>query len=265
VNCGAIPASLLDSELFGYEKGAFTGAVSRKRGRIERAQGGTLFLDEIGELPAEAQIRLLRVLQEKEIDRVGGSETIGVNIRVIAATHRNLEKMMADRQFRPDLFFRLQVFPIEIPPLRDRTPDIPDLVRHFIEKKSREMKRHQVPRVSSAVMDRLMAYQWPGNIRELENAVERSMILDRSGSLDFCEIGLSPASISRPMVPEKADFTPTGRSLDQVMADHIQAVLHQCKGRVEGDKGAAKVLAVHPSTLRKRMKKLNIPFGRNAG
>jgi transcriptional regulator with GAF, ATPase, and Fis domain len=265
VNCGAIPASLLDSELFGYEKGAFTGAVSRKRGRIERAQGGTLFLDEIGELPAEAQIRLLRVLQEKEIDRVGGSETIGVNIRVIAATHRNLEKMMADRQFRPDLFFRLQVFPIEIPPLRDRTPDIPDLVRHFIEKKSREMKRHQVPRVSSAVMDRLMAYQWPGNIRELENAVERSMILDRSGSLDFCEIGLSPASISRPMVPEKADFTPTGRSLDQVMADHIQTVLHQCKGRVEGDKGAAKVLAVHPSTLRKRMKKLNIPFGRNAG
>jgi transcriptional regulator with GAF, ATPase, and Fis domain len=265
VNCGAIPASLLDSELFGYEKGAFTGAVSRKRGRIERAQGGTLFLDEIGELPAEAQIRLLRVLQEKEIDRVGGSETIGVNIRVIAATHRNLEKMMADRQFRPDLFFRLQVFPIEIPPLRDRTPDIPDLVRHFIGKKSREMKRHQVPRVSSAVMDRLMAYQWPGNIRELENAVERSMILDRSGSLDFCEIGLSPASISRPMVPEKADFTPTGRSLDQVMADHIQTVLHQCKGRVEGDKGAAKVLAMHPSTLRKRMKKLNIPFGRNAG
>ncbi|MBG0780125.1 sigma-54-dependent Fis family transcriptional regulator [Desulfotignum balticum] len=265
VNCGAIPASLLDSELFGYEKGAFTGAVSRKRGRIERAQGGTLFLDEIGELPAEAQIRLLRVLQEKEIDRVGGSETIGVNIRVIAATHRNLEKMMADRQFRPDLFFRLQVFPIEIPPLRDRTPDIPDLVRHFIEKKSREMKRHQVPRVSSAVMDRLMAYQWPGNIRELENAVERSMILDRSGYLDFCEIGLSPASIPRPMVPEKADFTPTGRSLDQVMADHIQTVLHQCKGRVEGDKGAAKVLAMHPSTLRKRMKKLNIPFGRNAG
>jgi transcriptional regulator with GAF, ATPase, and Fis domain len=265
VNCGAIPASLLDSELFGYEKGAFTGAVSRKRGRIERAQGGTLFLDEIGELPAEAQIRLLRVLQEKEIDRVGGSETIGVNIRVIAATHRNLEKMMAARQFRPDLFFRLQVFPIEIPPLRDRTLDIPDLVKHFIEKKSREMKRHQIPRVSSAVMDRLMAYPWPGNIRELENAVERSMILDRSGSLDFCEIGLSLASMPRSVVPEKADFTPTGRSLDQVMADHIQTVLHQCKGRVEGDKGAAKVLAVHPSTLRKRMKKLNIPFGRNAG
>ncbi len=265
VNCGAIPASLLDSELFGYEKGAFTGAVSRKRGRIERAQGGTLFLDEIGELPAEAQIRLLRVLQEKEIDRVGGSETIGVNIRVIAATHRNLEKMMAARQFRPDLFFRLQVFPIEIPPLRDRTPDIPDLVKHFIGKKSREMKRHQIPVVSSAVMDRLMAYHWPGNIRELENAVERSMILDRSGHLDFCEIGLSLASISRPAVSGKSDFAPAGKTLDQVMAEHIQTVLHQCRGRVEGDKGAAKILAVHPSTLRKRMKKLNIPFGRNAG
>jgi transcriptional regulator with PAS, ATPase and Fis domain len=173
--------------------------------------------------------------------------------------------MMADRQFRPDLFFRLQVFPIEIPPLRDRTPDIPDLVRHFIEKKSREMKRHQVPCVSRAVMDRLMAYHWPGNIRELENAVERSMILDRSGYLNFCEIGLSPAMIPRPVMPEKSDFTPTGQTLDQVMADHIQTVLHQCKGRVEGDKGAAKVLAVHPSTLRKRMKKLDIPFGRNAG
>ncbi|MDT8377625.1 MAG: sigma 54-interacting transcriptional regulator [Desulfotignum sp.] len=265
VNCGAIPASLLDSELFGYEKGAFTGAVSRKRGRIERAQGGTLFLDEIGELPAEAQIRLLRVLQEKEIDRVGGTETIGVNIRVIAATHRNLEKMMAEQKFRPDLFFRLQVFPIEIPPLRDRKADIPDLIRYFIVKKAREMKRHRVPVVSDAVMERLLAYHWPGNIRELENAAERSMILDRSGHLDFSEIGLSPESVSRPSVSEKSGFVPFRQTLDQVMAAHIRSVLHQCRGRVEGEKGAARILAVHPSTLRKRMKKLHIPFGRNAG
>ena len=261
VNCGAIPGSLLDSELFGYEKGAFTGAVSRKRGRIERAQGGTLFLDEIGELPPEAQIRLLRVLQEKEIDRVGGSETIGVNIRVIAATHRNLEKMMARNRFRPDLFFRLQVFPIEIPPLRARKDDIPDLVRHFIVKKAREMKRHQIPVVSEAVMDRLLAYHWPGNIRELENAVERSMILDRSGHLDFYESGMSPGYAPRQSSPGQA-IENRGQTLDQVTAAHIQAVLQQCRGRVEGEKGAARILAVHPSTLRKRMKKLDIPFGR---
>ncbi len=188
VNCGAIPASLLDSELFGYEKGAFTGAVARKRGRIERARGGTLFLDEIGELSAEAQIRLLRVLQEKEIDRVGGTETIKVNIRIIAATHRNLEKMMAENSFRPDLFFRLRVFPITIPPLRERTRDIPALVDHFILKKAREMKLLHIPTVPDRVMEGLMGYPWPGNVRELENAVERSMILDRKGTLFFKEI-----------------------------------------------------------------------------
>ena len=145
VNCGAIPATLLDSELFGYEKGAFTGAVSQKRGRIERAHGGTLFLDEIGELTLEAQIRLLRVIQVKEIDRIGGTQTIRVNIRIIAATHRNLEKMMEIKKFRADLFFRLRVFPITIPPLREHPEDIPALVHHFIKKKSKEMKRLIVP------------------------------------------------------------------------------------------------------------------------
>ncbi len=261
VNCGAIPGSLLDSELFGYEKGAFTGAVSRKRGRIERAQGGTLFLDEIGELPAEAQVRLLRVLQEKEIDRVGGSETIGVNIRIIAATHRDLEKMMAAKMFRADLYFRLQVFPILIPPLRDRKTDIPDLVRYFIVKKSREMKRHQIPELSKDAMKRLLTYHWPGNIRELENAVERSLILDRTGCLNFLEIGLASEQTSR--MPPTDFFSRTGiQALDQVMADHIRKVLEQCNGRVEGEKGAARILEIHPSTLRKRMKKLHIPFGR---
>ncbi|MCG8637413.1 MAG: sigma 54-interacting transcriptional regulator [Desulfobacterales bacterium] len=258
VNCGAIPASLLDSELFGYEKGAFTGAVSRKRGRIERAQGGTLFLDEIGELSADAQIRLLRVLQEKEIDRVGGTETIRVNIRVIAATHRNLEQMMDENRFRPDLFFRLRVFPIPIPPLRERAGDIPALVDHFILKKAREMKLPKIPSVSRRVMDNLMAYHWPGNVRELENAVERAMILDRAATLYFKEIiAPSPAGgHTQELQPRQT------QPLDQVIASHIRQVLAQCKGRVEGEKGAARILDVHPSTLRKRMKKLNIPFGR---
>ncbi len=259
VNCGAIPASLLDSELFGYEKGAFTGAVAQKRGRIERARGGTLFLDEIGELSAEAQIRLLRVLQEKEIDRVGGTETIKVNIRVIAATHRNLEQMMAEDRFRPDLFFRLRVFPISIPPLRERTRDIPALVDHFILKKAREMKRLKIPSVPDPVMEGLLAYQWPGNVRELENAVERSMILDRGGRLFFKEI-----TAQRPdPAPGRVHPGKAVDALDQVVSDHIRRALAHCNGRVEGEKGAARLLAVHPSTLRKRMKRLNIPFGRH--
>jgi transcriptional regulator with GAF, ATPase, and Fis domain len=274
VNCGAIPASLLDSELFGYEKGAFTGAVSRKRGRIERAQGGTLFLDEIGELSAQAQVRLLRVLQEKEIDRVGGSETVRVNIRIIAATHRNLETMMEEQKFRADLFFRLRVFPIRIPPLRERAADIPALVRHFILKKSREMKRLHIPGPCPDAMARLMAYHWPGNIRELENAVERSLILDRSNLLFFKEIGSQEliatplsASLNRDTQPvsgrlHSPELTQVPLELDQVLITHISHVLDLCKGRVEGEKGAAKLLNIHPSTLRKRMKKLNISFGR---
>ncbi|MCP3940152.1 MAG: sigma-54-dependent Fis family transcriptional regulator [Desulfobacteraceae bacterium] len=271
VNCGAIPASLLDSELFGYEKGAFTGAISRKRGRIERAQGGTLFLDEIGELSAQAQIRLLRVLQEKEIDRVGGSETVRVNIRIIAATHRNLEKMMAEQKFREDLFFRLQVFPIHIPPLRDRKTDIPALTQHFILKKSREMKRPQIPSPSIHAMSRLMAYHWPGNIRELENAVERSLILEQEDLLFFKQIGMTepitttlPASLTE-QIPEKPHEMSEPLELNQVMINHIYHVLDLCKGRVEGEKGAAKRLNINPSTLRKRMKKLNICFGRKTG
>jgi transcriptional regulator with GAF, ATPase, and Fis domain len=275
VNCGAIPASLLDSELFGYEKGAFTGAISRKRGRIERAQGGTLFLDEIGELSAQAQVRLLRVIQEKEIDRVGGSETVRVNIRVIAATHRNLETMMEEQKFRADLFFRLRVFPISIPPLRERPQDIPALVRHFILKKAKEMKRPHIPAPCPSAMTRLMVYHWPGNIRELENAVERSLILDRSNLLTFKEIGIgegntisaslnweSPETGQRPDQLLKTKQQETPLELDQVLIQHIRHVLDLCKGRVEGERGAAKLLNIHPSTLRKRMKKLNISFGR---
>ncbi|MEE4358149.1 MAG: sigma 54-interacting transcriptional regulator [Desulfococcaceae bacterium] len=269
INCGAIPDTLIDSELFGYEKGAFTGALSRKRGRIERAHGGTLFLDEIGELPPEAQVRLLRVLQEKEIDRIGGSSSIKVDIRIIAATHRNLEEMTEQKQFRADLFFRLRVFPVSIPPLRERKSDIPALVEHFIIKKSHEMKRITVPFPSPDAMERLTAYHWPGNIRELENAVERSLILNAGDMLYFKEIGCrilssGPRSLSgksRQILPQTVPDA--SLELDAVMSRHIRHVLKICKGRIEGETGAAQILNIHPSTLRKRMKKLGIPFGRS--
>jgi transcriptional regulator with GAF, ATPase, and Fis domain len=265
VNCGAIPPTLMDSELFGHEKGAFTGALSQKRGRIERAHTGTLFLDEIGELSLDAQVRLLRVLQEKEIERVGGSDPIAVNIRVIAATHRNLEAMLNNGSFREDLYFRLRVFPILIPPLRSRMMDLPALVQHFIQKKAREMKRSPVPGLASGALDRLMAYHWPGNVRELENAVERALILSRGEPLVFDEIApktekipgdrLFPLSAPEP-IPEVLD-------LNAMTSQHIRMILNKCKGRVEGEKGAARHLNIHPSTLRKRMRKLGIPFGRN--
>ena len=258
VNCGAIPSSLLDSELFGHEKGAFTGAVKRKRGRIERAQGGTLFLDEIGELSAEAQVRLLRVLQEKEIDRVGGSGTIKVNIRIIAATHRDLEKMMAKNTFRADLFYRLRVFPITIPPLRERREDIPELVTYFIEKKSREMKCTEIPKVMSEELQKLKAYHWPGNIRELENAVERSMIINFGDLLSFDGMDQAPKLNTGYSVDKKKEI----QTLNTIMTDHIKSVLKLCNGRVEGPKGAAKILDIHPSTLRKKMQRMNIPFGK---
>ena len=264
VNCGAIPASLLDSELFGYEKGAFTGAVSQKRGRIERANGGTLFLDEIGELSPEAQVRLLRVLQEKEIDRLGGTETVRVNIRIIAATHQNLEKMMAKYQFRADLFFRLRVFPIILPPLKDRKEDIPDLIQHFIMKKSKEMKRTVTPNPASGAIQRLMDYHWPGNIRELENAVERSLILDRENLLFFKGIGENQADLLYGTASSTITDMDQLPDLNQVISGHIQRIMGLCKGRVEGEKGAARLLNIHPSTLRKKMKKLNIPFGRSS-
>ena len=261
VNCGAIPESLMDSELFGHEEGAFTGALARKRGRFERAHGGTIFLDEVGELSAEAQIRLLRVLQEKEIERIGGSDPIKVDIRIIAATHRNLPAMVEEGKFREDLYFRLKVFPIRIPPLRDRAGDIPALVQHMILKKSREMKLGHVPALSEGAMDRLMAYSWPGNVRELENAVERALILNPIAPLDFNELQEGKALPGPPLSNSPAE---SHLELSVVVSQHIRKVLEMSGGQVEGKGGAAEILGMKPATLRYRMRKLNIPFGRKA-
>lgn len=266
VNCGAIPESLMDSELFGHEKGAFTGATSRKRGRFERANGGTIFLDEIGELSPEAQIRLLRVLQEKEIERVGGTETISVDIRVIAATHRDLNKMMAAGRFRDDLYFRLKVFPINIPPLRQRISDMPALLQYFIQKKCREMKMKKIPSLAPQALDHLLAYRWPGNIRELENAVERELILSRGDRLLFNDIEATHKKSTQSLFnssfsndsPNQEEFM----GLDKAMAHHIRKALVIAKGKVEGKGGAAELLEIHPQTLRHRMVKLGVTFGR---
>ena len=258
VNCGAIPDTLIDSELFGHEKGAFTGALSQKRGRFERANNGTIFLDEIGELPLKAQVRLLKVLQSKEIERVGGVKTISLDIRIIAATNRNLEQMVRHHQFREDLWFRLNVFPIWIPPLRDRQADIPALLQHFIALKSRELKLPAIPRLAAGAIDPLLSYGWPGNVRELENVVERALILNPNGPLTFEELNLKA---STPIGEPPAQVAETD-NMDEAISRHIRRVLAKTNGKVNGTAGAAALLGVNPSTLRNRMKKLGIKFGR---
>jgi transcriptional regulator with GAF, ATPase, and Fis domain len=257
INCGAIPDSLIDSELFGHEKGAFTGAFSKKRGRFERANKGTIFLDEIGELPAAAQVRLLRVLQSREIERVGGVETISLDIRVIAATNRNLEEMVKNRKFREDLWFRLNVFPLLVPPLRHRKSDIPSLVQHFIDRKAKELKIAAIPILGDGAINTLMAYDWPGNVRELENVIERAMILHRDNPLCFDDLGLSPVEPVNPAVIGSKDET---MELDAMVKGHIQRVLTLTEGKIHGPGGAGEILGVNPDTLRSRMKKLGIPF-----
>jgi transcriptional regulator with GAF, ATPase, and Fis domain len=258
VNCGAIPDSLLDSELFGHEKGAFTGALSRKRGRFERAHGGTILLDEIGEMPLPAQVRLLRVLQHREIERVGGTSRIAVDIRIIAATNKDLAAMVRAGRFREDLWFRLNVFPIEVPPLRDRPGDLPALLQHFIERKAGELKIGETPQLAAGAIDRLLAYDWPGNVRELENLVERAMILRHRGEpLRFDELA-GPL----PTGPDKASPAADGEALnlDAVTAAHIRRVLGMTGGKIHGPGGAGELLGVNPNTLRHRMRKLGIPF-----
>jgi transcriptional regulator with PAS, ATPase and Fis domain len=260
VNCGAIPDTLIDSELFGHEKGAFTGALSQKRGRFERANTGTIFLDEIGELPLQAQVRLLKVLQSKEIERVGGVKIIPLDIRIIAATNRNLEDMVKNHQFREDLWFRLNVFPIWIPPLRARRSDIPALLQYFISLKSRELKLPAVPTVSPGTTDALMNYHWPGNVRELQNVVERALILNPSGPLIFNHLDLRSPNKAVD-IREKSGET---NDLDEVISRHIRRVLSETKGKVDGSNGAAAILGINPSTLRNRMKKLGIDYGRKS-
>jgi transcriptional regulator with GAF, ATPase, and Fis domain len=261
VNCGAIPETLLDSELFGHEKGAFTGALSQKRGRFERADQGTIFLDEIGELPPPAQVRMLRVLQYKEIERVGGTKPIPVDIRLIAATNRNLEEMVRSKQFREDLWFRLNVFPIHVLPLRERKADIPALVHHFLERKSRELKLSQIPSLAPRVIDRLTAYPWPGNVRELENVIERALILYQGEPLTFEDL-FKPKQDIQSSLPVEVPEQPL--KLDRLISNHIRWILEMTQGKIHGKGGAAEVLGVNPSTLRNRMNQLGIPYGKRS-
>ncbi len=247
VNCAAFTPSLLESELFGHEKGAFTGAIERRKGRFELADKGTLFLDEIGELSQEAQSKLLRVLQEQEFERVGGSKTLNVDIRIIAATNRDIKKMVEQGLFRMDLYYRLNVFPIEVPSLRERIADIPLLVTSILQNLNKKLGK-SIKSASSQTLSELMAYAWPGNIRELQNVLEREAIICQDNTLTLSTL-----------LPSKARKTnQLKQPLAQMEKDYIEAVLKQTKGKIGGAKGAAKILALPDSTLRSRMQKLGI-------
>jgi formate hydrogenlyase transcriptional activator len=253
MNCAALPAGLVESELFGHEKGAFTGAISRRVGRFELADGGTIFLDEIGELPLEIQAKLLRVLQEGEIDSIGGKAPIHVDVRVIAATNRDLAQAVRDRTFREDLYYRLNVFPIRLPALRERHADIPLLASYFAMQFANRLGK-LIDGIHPETVERLVAYAWPGNIRELENIMERAVIL-ASGSV----LEVSPEMLPVIAVDARANaVTQTATNLEAVERDHIESVLQQTKWVIEGARGAAQVLGLHPNTLRSRMKKLGI-------
>ena len=248
VNCATLPANLIESELFGHEKGAFTGAMDRKTGRFELADGGTIFLDEIGELSVELQAKLLRVLQEGEFERLGNPKTMKVNVRVIAATNRNLQQAIEKKEFREDLYYRLNVFPIICPPLRERKEDIPLLVKHFCQKHEGKIGK-KITNIPSNVMDALMAYDWPGNIRELENIIERALILSQNYILEYGEwVPLEKISESKG----------SSSKLGDIEKEHIVEVLRKTRWKVSGDKGAAKILGLNPTTLEARMKKLGI-------
>jgi len=253
VNCAAVPRDLIASELFGHEKGAFTGATQRRLGRFELAEGGTIFLDEVGELPAETQIALLRVLQEHEFERVGGTGSIQTNVRVIAATNRDLEAAIAAGMFRSDLFYRLNVFPIEMPPLRERREDIPLLVGYFVDRFARRAGKH-FQAVSKKSLDLLQSYPWPGNIRELQNVIERSVVVCETESFAVDESWLSrPTLATEPVVQVEL----SGRLATQEK-EIIEAALRECQGRVSGPTGAATKLGVHRSTLESKITSLKI-------
>lgn len=252
INCSALPPSLIESELFGHEKGAFTGASEKRIGKFEQANNGTLFLDEIGDMPLEMQAKLLRAIQEKEIERVGGNLPIKVNVRIIAATNCNLEKEVADGRFRLDLYYRLNVFPIQLPPLRERKEDIGMLARHFIAVYSSKMNKN-VSEISETALKSLLTYQWPGNIRELENLIERSILLAKTDTIEH---------IPLPAFDESKINTRSNewffKTIQENEREHIVNVLEKCNGRIRGAGGASEILGLPPTTLASRMQKLGI-------
>jgi formate hydrogenlyase transcriptional activator len=252
LNCAAIPSGLLESELFGHERGAFTGAITQKIGRLELADQGSLFLDEIGDIPLELQPKLLRVLQDKEFERLGSTRTKKVDVRVVAATNRALEEMIVEKQFRLDLYYRLNVFPISIPPLRERPEDIPLLVRHFVQQFAQRMNK-AIGRISSETMEALTRYPWPGNIRELQNVIERSVVVYDKGNLSVKKSWLSRESFEYESAPQ-ALFRRSSMEEREI----IGAALAETRGRVSGPLGAAAKLGIPPSTLESKIRSMNI-------
>ena len=258
MNCGAIPQGVVESELFGHERGAFTGALQRRIGRFEVANGGTLFMDEVGELPLEVQVKLLRVIQEQEFERVGGTQAQRVDVRLVAATNRDLEAEVEAGRFRADLFYRLNVFPVRVPALRDRPGDIPLLVRHFLAHFQRKLAK-PLREVSAESLARLAAHSWPGNIRELQNVLERACVL-----ADGPVVELDPDDLPAPRPEAKASgpglHLHAGRlvTLDENERAHIRRAVQVAGGRIHGPRGAARLLGINPSTLRSRMQKLGI-------
>jgi chemotaxis protein methyltransferase CheR len=247
VNCAALSASLIESELFGHEKGAFTGASARKLGRFELADGATLFLDEIGELPLDLQSKLLRVIQEGEFERLGSTRTVKVDVRIIAATNRNMKTEVEKGAFREDLWYRLNVFPITVPPLRQRKEDIPPMVEHFVNGFARKVGKN-INAVSSAALKKLQDYSWPGNVRELANVIERAVINAQGPVLHITDrFEQSPQQLTGP-----------SRTLDEIEKEYITRILDDTAWRIEGPNGAARILGLNPSTLRTRMVKLGI-------
>jgi PAS domain S-box-containing protein len=271
LNCAAVPTGLIESELFGHEKGAFTGAAEKRIGRFELANGGTLFLDEIGEVPAEMQVKLLRVLQEREFERLGGRETVRVDVRLITATNRDLRRAVAEGAFREDLYYRLSVFPLRVPPLRERPEDIPLLVHYFVNRHAARIGR-RISRVPKTVMDRLVAYRWPGNVRELENVIERAVVLSPGADLEVPgEALLAPVErgnesdrkhqADEPQQEPASSVHSTADDslkLQEIQRRHIVEVLRRTDWKIAGADGAARLLEVNPSTLRSRIKKLGI-------
>jgi len=252
VNCAALPATLIESELFGHEKGSFTGATDKRIGKFAQANGGSIFLDEIGEMPVDLQVKLLRVLQEKEIEPIGGRSAIKINVRIIAATNKNLEKEVAEGRFRLDLYYRLNVFPIVLPPLRERTEDIPMLAHHFIKYFNHKAGK-KITGLSERVLRSMIAYNWPGNIRELENLIERSVLLTKGTIIE---------DMALPTIQKKESYMEIRdsgvKTIDEIERDHIITVLNKCHGRIWGAGGAAEVLSIPPTTLTSKMKKLGI-------